>query len=96
MDAKLETPIYITLRKMNGLLSVFRLSDISLTQRRRGLAEEYCVRLFLRLVMAGFYWFGGGVLCCLPAVYGILRLESRSPRANASVHRKVMQLVSWD
>lgn len=26
MDAKLETPIYITLRKMNGLLSLFEIS----------------------------------------------------------------------
>ncbi len=31
------------------------LSDMGLTQRRRGLAEEYWVSLLLRLVFAGFY-----------------------------------------
>ncbi len=63
----------------------FLLSDISLTRRRRGLAEGDWVSLLLRLVLAVFYWFG--VSCrCLTAVHGILRPESRSPIANAAVY----------
>ena len=64
----------------------YQLSDVSLTRRRRGLAEGDWVSLLLRLVLAVFYWFGVRIAGDLTAVHGILRLESRSPIAYATVY----------
>ena len=75
----------LTRRARGGIFS-FPLSDVSLTRRRRGLAEGDWVSLLLRLVLAVFYWFGVRIAGDLTAVYGIQRLESRCPIANAAVY----------